>query len=300
VKFQTFEVDRLVLEGAPKAAYQAAATGGGGQREMLKGLELSRAAHERLIERARQRSVLFLSTPFDEISADLLEALGVVAFKLPSGELTNLPFLRHVARKGRPMIVSTGMADIGEVAGAVAAIEGEGNRQIVLLHCVSQYPADPAQANLRAMATMQAAFGYPAGYSDHTLGAAVAIAAAALGAAVIEKHFTLDRRLEGPDHRASLEPAELGAMIAGIRTASAALGDGRKRAQASERDTAAVARKSVVTVADVPAGEQIGSHRLALRRPGTGIAPACLELVAARRAVRRLPANTLLQWSDLA
>ena len=300
IKFQTFSADRLVTASAPKAAYQAAATGGGSQRDMLRLLELSPDDHERLIAACRDHDIAFLSTPFEEQSADLLESLNVPAFKIPSGEITNLPFLRHVAAKQRPMLVSTGMADITEVAAAVETILAAGNDQFALLHCLSQYPADPAEANLRAMATMARAFGCPVGYSDHTPGATVAIAAVALGAALIEKHFTLDRNLPGPDHKTSLEPAALNSLIADIRTVGAAMGDGRKRRQASEEDTARVARKSLVAARDIPAGSRIEAGMLVARRPGTGISPAELEQVIGRTVARAIARDSLLVPSDLA
>jgi N,N'-diacetyllegionaminate synthase len=300
VKFQTFQTDKLVTASAAKASYQSAQTGGGSQRDMLKALELTPDDHRQLMQRCAEKKILFLSTPFEEDSADFLDALGVVAFKIPSGELTNLPFLRHVAMKKKPMIVSTGMADMDEVGAALDTIERAGNPDIVVLHCVSQYPADPSEANLRAMTTMRDTFGYQVGFSDHTLGWAVAAAAAALGAVVIEKHFTLDRTLPGPDHQASMEPLDLKAMISDIRIVSSALGDGIKRAQPGEGNTAEVARKSIVTVVDIVAGARIESHQLAVRRPGTGIAPAFMDQVVGRCAARALPSDTVVQWGDLA
>ncbi len=299
VKFQTFAADRLVTASAPKAAYQAAATGAGGQQEMLAALELTRSDYEKLQDRCASRNITFLSTPFEEESADILESLDVPAFKLPSGEINNLPFLRYVATKGRPMIVSTGMADMEEVASAVAAIEEAGNDQIVLLHCLSQYPADPKEANLRAMTTMET-FGYPVGYSDHTPGSAVTLAAVALGASVIEKHFTLDQSLPGPDHKASLIPEELATLVTGIRTVEDCLGDGRKRRQPSEEDTARVARKSLVAAVDIEIGAVIEPDMIVMRRPGVGIAPGELERVLGRRPRRRISRDSMLDWADLA
>lgn len=300
VKFQTFRTDRLVTKAAPKASYQSAQTGSGTQHDMLKAVELSPSDHERLFARCAEKSIMFLSTPFEEESADLLDRLGVAAFKMPSGELTNLPFLRHVASKGKPMIVSTGMGEMVEVDDAVTSVATAGNHDVVLLHCVSQYPAKASEANLRAMATMRERFGCPVGYSDHTPGGTVAIAAAALGAAALEKHFTLDRSMPGPDHRASLEPDELKAMIADIRIATLALGDGIKQAQPGERETALAARKSIVAVANIAAGEIIQSCHIGARRPGTGIAPSQRDQVIGRRAARALDPDTVLQWSDLA
>ena len=301
VKFQTFRADALATAGAPKAAYQTTRTGAAqSQRDMLRSLELPPEAHAALQTHARERGILFLSTPFDEASADLLDRLDVPAFKVPSGELTNLTFLEHMARKGRPLIVSTGMAGLGEVEAAVETIQAHGTGGLALLHCVSNYPADPADVNLRAMATLAAAFGVPVGYSDHTLGTAVALAAAALGACVVEKHLTLNRGLPGPDHQASAEPAELAALVAGIRTISAALGDGRKRAVPAEADTAAVARRSLVAAVDIPAGATLTPALIVSRRPGTGLPPALQPYLVGRKATAAIPAGTLLRLEMVA
>ncbi len=300
VKFQTFRADTLVTRDAPKAEYQKRATDKSqSQYEMLKQLELSEEDHLRLIERCRQRNVMFLSTPFDEGCGDLLDRLGVDAYKIPSGELTNLPYLAHLAAKQRPMIISTGMCNLAEVEAAVDTVEQAGNRKIILLHCVSNYPADPVDVNLRAMTTMQTAFGVPVGYSDHTLGTAVGVAAVALGACVVEKHFTLDRSLPGPDHKASLEPAELQTFIQEVRVVEAALGTGRKKPAASEANTASVARKSLVAACDVPAGAILRLEHVTARRPGTGLPPAMRPHLINRRATRDIAAGTLLSLEML-
>jgi len=300
VKFQTFRADQLATPAAPKAAYQLERTDPGeSQWEMLRRLELTPAAHQELIAHCRSRNIQFLSAPFDEESADLLDQLGVPAFKIPSGEITNLPFLRHVARKRKPMLVSTGMAEMVEVAAAVQAIRQEQTRDIVVLQCTSNYPADPADLNLRAMATMAHALDLPTGYSDHALGLEAALAAVALGACVLEKHFTLDRRLPGPDQSASLEPVELAALVRGIRRVEAALGDGIKRPAASEAGTRAVARKSLVAAADLPAGAFLNSAMLVVRRPGTGISPSQLEEILGQRLRCAVPEGTVLQRSML-
>ena len=301
VKFQTFRAERLVTPGAPKAQYQMATTDPSeSQFAMLKELELSEQAHRNLMACCAERGILFMSTPFDEGSADLLENLGVAVFKVPSGEITNLSFLDHVARKGKPMIVSTGMASLGEVEAAVAALRGAGNERFVLLHCVSSYPAAPADANLRAMKTLARAFGVPVGYSDHTPGIEVALAAVALGACVIEKHFTLDRTLPGPDHKASLEPGELMALVRGIRTVEQALGHGRKEPAPSEAGTAVVARKSLVAARDLPAGVALTDDMIAVKRPGTGLPPAMLSEVAGRTLRTSVSAGTVLTLDMLA
>jgi N,N'-diacetyllegionaminate synthase len=284
VKFQTFNAAKLVSRNAPMAKYQIQNVGAEHpQYDMLRPLELTRTMHVALSEKARLTGVLFLSTPFDEESVDLLDGLGMPAFKIGSGDLTHLPLLRHVARKGKPMIVSTGMSRLGEVETALQTIEAEGNDQVVLLHCVSSYPAHPADVNLRAMATMAAAFGVPVGYSDHTIGIEVALAAVALGATVIEKHITLDRTLPGPDHVASLEPPELAAMIRGIRAVEAALGDGVKRPVEAEKNTAEVARRSLVAAITLPSGALISREHVAILRPGNGMPPSMLPQLIGRR-----------------
>jgi N,N'-diacetyllegionaminate synthase len=301
VKFQTFSADRLASASAPKAPYQQAATEAKeSQHAMLKRLELKPQAYARLMEHCRERGIMFLSSPFDEAAADLLDALGVAAFKVPSGEIVNLPFLEHVARKGRPIILSTGMSDMAEVKAAVDAIRAAGEDRIVLLHCVSDYPADPSEANLRAMATMAAACQCPVGFSDHSEGRAVAVAAIALGACVIERHFTLDRNLPGPDHRASLEPEELAAMIGDIRTTEAALGSGHKLPQPSEFANRAIVRKSIAAARDLPVGTVLKAADLTMLRPGTGLAPRLLPQLAGRRLRAAVAAGTLIAWDMLA
>ena len=301
IKFQTFRAERLVTADAPKATYQLATTNAGeSQFEMLRRLELDADAHGALIAHCRDKHIVFLSTPFDEASADLLETLGVPAFKTPSGEITNLPYLSHIARKNKPMIVSTGMAFLGEVEAAVRTIEAAGNHAFALLHCVSNYPANPADINLHAMQTMARAFNVPVGYSDHTPGIEVSLAAVALGACIVEKHFTLDRNLPGPDHQASAEPAELAALVRGIRIVEAALGDGRKQPAASEANTAAVARKSLVAACDIPAGTTLTETMIAFKRPGTGLPPAMREYLMGRVTRTAISAGTLLTLELLA
>jgi len=295
VKFQTFKADSLVSAVAPKAEYQIRTTGATeSQHEMISRLELTPEMHEDLIEYCHERGILFMSSPFDESSADLLDGLGVPVFKIPSGEITNLPFLKHVACKGKPMIVSTGMADLAEVETAMNTIREAGNEQVVLLQCVSNYPADPANVNLRAMATMEEKFSVPVGYSDHTPGTEIAIAAVALGATVIEKHFTLDRTLPGPDHEASLEPDELDAMVRGIRNAQAALGTGEKIPSPSEKNTADVARKSLVAAFDISAGTVLTEENIAIMRPGTGLPPVMKSQIIGKTIRTALPAGSLL------
>lgn len=301
VKFQTFKAERLATVGAPKAAYQIENTGNSeSQHEMLRRLELTPETHRALLRHCKRKRIHFLSTPFDEQSADFLEELGVEIFKIPSGEITNLSFLAHVARKGKPIILSTGMSSLAEVRAAVRVIEKQGNSDLVILHCVSNYPADPADVNLRAMATLEKAFRHPAGFSDHTEGIEIPLAAAALGARVIEKHFTLDRNLPGPDHRASLEPAELAALVRGIRKIEAALGTGKKTPAAAERGTARVARKSLVAAEDIPKGAVLTPGMIAVKRPGTGLAPALKPDLVGRKAARAIPEGTLFSMEMVA
>lgn len=301
VKFQTFKADSLVTPEAPKADYQKQTTEAAeSQYEMLRRLELSAETHHNLVAYCCQKNIIFMSTPFDEESADFLDSLGMVIFKIPSGEITNLPFLSHVARKNKPMIVSTGMAYLGEVETAARTLKEAGNANFALLHCVSNYPANPADANLRAMHTMTAAFGVPVGYSDHTSGSVVAIAAVALGACVIEKHFTLDKTLPGPDHQASLEPDELAALVQSIRTVEVSLGHGRKEPAASELNTSLVARRSLVAAQDIPAGTILTQELITIKRPGTGLSPTMRPYLIGRTTRQAVTMGTLLTWDMLA
>jgi N,N'-diacetyllegionaminate synthase len=275
VKFQTFRADALAAGYAVKAAYQAAATGAGGQLEMLRALELSAADHRALQTRCEQRGVEFLSAPFDLESVALLGALGLRRLKIPSGELTNVPYLRRVAALGLPLILSTGMATLDEVRAALAvlAAAGCGRERVTVLHCSTEYPTPPNEVNLLAMVTLRDELGVAVGYSDHTEGIAVPIAAVALGATVIEKHLTLSRDLPGPDHKASLEPLEFAAMLRALREVEQALGDGVKRPAPGERENVAVARKSIVAARTIAAGRRFDEDDLTVKRPGTGISP---------------------------
>ncbi|NNK91959.1 MAG: N-acetylneuraminate synthase [Acidimicrobiia bacterium] len=308
VKFQSFDASKLAREGTPTAEYQRANTGSVDQRAMLERLQLSHADHVELKSACDLAGVEFMSSPFDEEAASMLVDLGVARLKIPSGELTNLPFLAHLASFDVPMIMSTGMADLGEVAEAVATIEAARAAHslsdpvsdlLTLLHCTSNYPAAPEDVNLRAMTTLSSEFALPVGYSDHTAGIAVAPAAVALGASVIEKHFTLDRNLEGPDHRASLEPQGLEDMISQIREVEAAMGDGVKTPRPGELAVRDLVRKSVTTTRDVAEGAVIGRDDLALLRPGTGIPPKELADAVGKRATRFLAAGTTITWDDL-
>jgi N-acetylneuraminate synthase len=281
VKFQTWNTDDLVTVDAPLAEYQRSSDGPSTQYELLKGLELPVEALGPLKARAEARGVECFSTANDEASADALDRLGVRLFKIGSGELTNLGLLRHVAAKGKPVIVSTGMATLEEVDRALAAMTRAGNPEVAILHCVSAYPSPPEESNLRALDTL-ARFGAPVGFSDHTIGNVLAIAAVARGAAIIEKHFTLDKSLRGPDHRASAEPDEFRAMVAAIRVVERSLGDGVKRPTASEIPIRAVVRRTVVAARALRAGHVIGEGDVVLRRAGNGMAADQLDRVLGR------------------
>lgn len=302
VKFQTFRADLLAAPSAKKAEYQKRAEGNSGesQHEMLRKLELNAKAHERLIEHCRKVGIQFLSSPFDAQSADLLVSLGVPLLKIPSGEITNLPFLEHLAGKEKPLILSTGMSTLGEVEEAIHVLRSAGAKQLTLLHCVTEYPAPYAEVNLRAMLTLKSAFGLPVGYSDHTPGIDIAIAACAMGAEVIEKHFTQSRSLPGPDHAASLEPSELREMVTSIRHVEAALGNGIKAPAPCEIPNIPVARKSVVAAREISAGHRIVREDLDIKRPGNGLVPRLLPALIGRTVRQALTKDEIITWDHLA
>lgn len=299
IKFQTFKAEELVTRAAPKANYQKATTGEGNQYAMLKQLELSLEDHIILKNYCQEQGIIFLSTPFDFASADLLERLDLPFYKISSGDITNLPFLEYIAKKNRPVLLSTGMSNLGEVEAAVETMLGTGNQDLILLHCTSNYPTVFTDVNLRAMLTLQEAFKLPVGYSDHTLGIEVPIAAVALGARVIEKHFTLDRTMPGPDHRASLEPHELKAMVEKIRNVEKAMGDGIKKCVRSEENTRLVARKSIVASRDIFAGEEITVNDLSFKRPGNGLKPEYINYLLGKRANRLIKKDQIITFDDL-
>lgn len=297
VKFQTFSARKLVTSGAAKAAYQIATTGNQeGQLDMIRKLELSRQDHKVLIDECRRHGIRFFSTAFDTDSFDMLMELGLDMVKIPSGELTNLPLLRHMTRHGLPVMLSTGMATLGEVEAALDVIERNGTpRQLItVLQCTTEYPAPMEDVNLRAMLSMKAAFGVEVGYSDHTPGIEIPVAAVALGATIIEKHFTLDCNLPGPDHKASLEPDRFKAMVCAIRNVEIALGNGIKRPSASELKNKPIARKSLVAARRIHAGERFSAENLAAKRPGTGISPMQWDEVIGRVAVRDFDPDELI------
>lgn len=298
VKFQTFKADRLVTRTAAKADYQTRTTEQSeGQHEMLRRLELNADMHHALIARCHDRGIQFLSTGFDLESVDLLVSLGQELFKIPSGEITNLPYLRHLGALGKTVLLSTGMATLAEVTSAVDVLVASGTprARITVLQCTTDYPAPVAEVNLRAMQTMREALGVPVGYSDHTLGINVSLAAVAMGATVIEKHFTLDRNAEGPDHKASLEPSDLAAMVSGIRNIERALGDGIKRPGESEMKNLAVVRKSIVASRDIRQGDLFDDSNVTVKRPGTGLSPMRWDDVIGKRAKRAFVADELIE-----
>jgi len=308
IKFQTFRAEKVVSIGAPKCDYQVVTTGSEeSQFGMIRKLELDEAAHVELMHVAKDEGIDFGSTPFDEESATMLASLGVKYIKLPSGEITNLPFFSHVAHLQTPIILSTGMAYLSEVYEAVRTIQDvwqdsppKGNLPpLTLLHCLTQYPAPVEEVNLMAMVTLREAFKVPAGYSDHTPGIEVAMAAVALGATVIEKHITLDKTLPGPDHRASLEPHELERLVQGIQNIEAALGNGSKVPAPSELKNRELARKSLVTIRDLKAGHRITPEDLMAKRPGNGISPGHKALVTGSVLQKDIEQDTPLSWEYL-
>ena len=298
VKFQTFTAERLAIDSAPKADYQNQTTDQKqSQFSMLRQLELTAEMHEQLIVYCSKQGIGFFSTGFDLQSVDYLASLGADRFKIPSGEITNLPYLRHVGAFGKPLILSTGMATLGEIEAALDACEiaGTPRSRITVLHCNTEYPTPMCDVNLRAMCSIRDAFGVAVGYSDHTLGIEVPIAAVALGATVIEKHLTLDRNWPGPDHKASLEPDEFAVMVRAIRNIEQAMGDGIKRPSPSESKNKSIARKSLVAARSIKAGEQFTPENLTAKRPGTGVSPMRWDKAMGRTATRDYDADEMIE-----
>jgi N,N'-diacetyllegionaminate synthase len=298
IKFQTFKADKLVSRTAPKAGYQIASTGlVETQFEMIKKLELDLPAHQKLQQYCKVKNILFLSTPFDLESIDLLEKLGLPLFKIPSGEITNLPYLRKIASYNKPVIMSSGMADLGEIEDALNVLTSKNlsYSQITILHCNTEYPTSFQHVNLKAMQTISNAFpGVKIGYSDHTMGIVIPIAAAALGASVIEKHFTLDNSMNGPDHKASLEPQELKSMVQSIRSIEIAMGKGIKYPNQGELKNKHAARKSIVAACEIKKGETLNEQNMTVKRPGTGISPMRWNEVKGIVAVRDFKPDELI------
>lgn len=299
IKFQTFKADKLVSKDAKKAEYQKKNIGDGNdsQYDMLKKLELSAQDHEELVRYCNSKGIHFWSTAFDLGSLDFLHDLGIRLWKIPSGEITNYPFIRKIASFGEPVIMSTGMCDEGDIKNAVNVLIKFGltKDKITILHCNTQYPTPYEDVNLRAMLTIKKDFGTRVGYSDHTRGIEIPIAAVALGAEVIEKHFTLDRNLPGPDQKASLEPQELKAMVSAIRHIEVALGDGVKRVSNSERENINVARKSIVAAVDITKGDTFTEDNLTVKRPGNGISPMEWENVIGKIAKKNFEADQQIE-----
>lgn len=300
VKFQAFKAENVVTKYAEKARYQKETTGPNkSQYNMIKRLELKDEEFRELYSYAKKNNIIFLSSAFDKESVDLLDDLGVPAFKVPSGEITNFPLLRYIAEKKKPIILSTGMSTMGEIEEALEVIREKGVEDIVLLHCVTSYPAKMEDVNLRVIETLRRRFKLPVGFSDHTLGITIPIAAAALGAVLVEKHFTLDRTLPGPDHRASLEPNELKDMIRAIRDVEKALGDGIKKPTKDEERIKKVVRRSIVAKMEIPKGTVITEDMLDLKRPGVGIEPKYLNEIIGKRAKKDIKPDELITFDKL-
>lgn len=298
VKFQTFKADRLVRKSAQKADYQKQTTSiHESQYDMIKKLELDENAHRVLISYCKDNEIMFLSTPFDHDSIDLLNSLEMAIFKIPSGEITNLPYLRHIGGLNKEVILSTGMANLDEVRDALKVLinAGTSKEKITVLHATTEYPCPIDEVNLHAMHAISAAFGVKVGYSDHTQGIEVPIAAVAMGACVIEKHFTLDRTMEGPDHKASLEPDELKAMVLAIRHVEQAIGDGVKRPSKSEMKNISVVRKSILALRPIKAGETFSNNNLTVKRPGNGISPMRWDEIIGQKATRNFSEDELIE-----
>lgn len=296
VKFQSFKAEKLVTKNAQKAEYQELTTGKEeNQFEMIKRLELDYEKHEELINYCKSKDIMFLSSPFDLESIDLLSTLGLEIFKIPSGEITNLPYLRKIGSLKKKVILSTGMSTLGDIEKAIDILKASGTTDITVLHCNTEYPTPMKDVNLNAMNTIKEAFKVEVGYSDHTLGIEVPIAAVVLGATVIEKHFTLDKTMEGPDHRASLEPEELKEMVSCIRNIEAALGDGVKRLTESESKNINIARKSIVAGRNIKKGEVFTEENLTIKRPGDGISPMRWDEVIGKVAIRDYEEDEMIE-----
>jgi len=299
VKFQTFKADSLVTKKADKADYQKKLTQKDESHfEMIRRLELDKSAHKELISYCIQKNIQFLSTAFDIESVNLLSELDIKIYKIPSGEITNLPYLRHIGGLGKPVIMSTGMATLDEVRAAMnLLIDGGLNKKdLTILHCNTEYPTPMSDVNLRAMLTMNDELNVKVGYSDHTLGLEAPIAAVAMGATVIEKHFTLDRKLPGPDHAASLEPDELKSMVNAIRNIEKAMGHGIKKPSSSEKKNIPIARKSIVAKTSITIGEIFSEDNLAVKRPGSGISPMEWENVIGKVSEKSYAADDLIDF----
>lgn len=295
IKFQTFKSKNLTLHNAQKADYQKGTTGEGTQADLLKALELSYDEFINLKTYCDKVGICFLSTPFDFDSIDFLNDIDMPFWKIPSGEVTNYPYLVALARTGKPVVMSTGMCGMSEIEAAIKVLRDNGTKEIKLMHCNTEYPTPFEDVNLRAIQTMRDAFGLEVGYSDHTKGIEIPIAAAALGAAVIEKHFTLNSNMEGPDHKASLEPDELAAMVSSIRRIEKAMGTGDKKPSPSEKKNITVVRKSIVAKIHIKAGDILTEENISVKRPGTGISPMRWNEVLGTKACRDFDEDELIE-----
>jgi N,N'-diacetyllegionaminate synthase len=298
VKFQSYRTDHLLIPSRDRYAQQT--DGAESAYQMLRRCELSWEDQAKLKNYADERCILFLSTPFDEESADFLDSLDVQAFKIASGDITHVPLLRLVGSKGKPILLSTGMSYLSEVADAIWTLRSAGAKEIVLMHCVSSYPSLPVQMNLRALQTMQSYFELPVGLSDHSEGILLSLVAVPLGAVVIEKHFTLDKNASGPDHKASMDPADLKALVKSLRDVESSLGDGRKRPSDIEEESRLLGRRSIVAAVDIRAQEKIAQWMLTFKRPGSGLEPRHWEKAIGMTARRNIGKDTILQWEDFA
>jgi len=300
VKFQTFKTEEIVCKNTKKAQYQIENTGKtGSQYDLIKSLELEENDFIELKRYSVDKGITFLSTPFDQQSADLLDEINVPLFKIPSGEITNIPLLEHIGKKHKPVILSTGMSTLGDIEDAISALNSSGTENITLLHCTSSYPAPFSSVNLSAMATLRYAFRLPIGYSDHTEGITIPIAAAALGAAVIEKHFTLDKKQPGPDHKTSLEPDELKAMVEAIRNVEISMGNGIKKPDDTEKENVLVVRKSLVAKRDIMKNSVLSEDDVTVKRPGSGIPPKYYPEIIGKKTKAEIKKDELIKWFQI-
>jgi N,N'-diacetyllegionaminate synthase len=299
IKFQSFKTEKLVTKGAKKASYQQKGFDEVYQFEMLKKLELSEIEFIELYNHCRDRDIIFLSTPFEYQSADFLNQIGVGAYKIGSGDLTDYPLLRHIGSWGKPMILSTGMSTLDEIEESIDTVRKAGCNDIILLHCTSSYPVENRDANILLISTLRESYNLPIGFSDHTLSTVIPASAVALGAVVIEKHFTLDNNLEGPDHKMSLMPNKFKEMVINIREVETALGDGVKRITQNENQIRKVARKSIVAAMDILEGTIIEEDMLEIKRPGTGLEPKYIDDLIGLKSKRDIPRDNVIKWSDL-
>jgi len=298
VKFQTFKTDSIITKQAPKAEYQKISDNKSSQYEMIRKLELSENEFIELSNYAKSKGIIFLSSPFDNESVELLDQIGISTFKLGSGEITNLPLIKNVAKKGNPIILSTGMASLCEIEEALKIIKSK-SIDVILMYCVTNYPASCSEIDLNIMKTLRNTFKVPVGFSDHTMGIELSVAAVALGACVIEKHFTLDRNLEGPDHKASLEPENFKRMVDSIRNVEKGLGDGIKKISKDELSIKQIVRKSIMAGRDIEKGETLKRDMLTIKRPETGIYPKYIDVIIGKKMKVSVKRDEPIKWNYL-